>query len=264
MSPLGTTPAFCRTAFPRTRPDWFVSFLDVARKQFGLEVDWISAAQNENGTSRDWIVKTLRPTLNARGYKKVKLQAPDDCHEHWKIFNDFEKDPVYNKTVEAVGYHYVNGREPWQIDQVSHQEPTEKAKKSGKTLWASEDWSMSGKSWEGQGSLFVARLINKFYIRDRIVKTELWCPVDSIYEGLPWSDTGVLQADHPWSGHYKVWPTVWAVAHTTQFAQPGWQYLNGGCGQLDPKTWKGSYVTLKDPATGDWSTIVCTDGPRSR
>jgi len=51
------------------------------------------------------------------------------------------------------------------------------------------------------------------------------------------------------------------VAHTTQFARPGWRYLDGACGQIDPKTWKGTYVTLRDPQTGDWSMIVCTDGP---
>ena len=246
--------------FSQDSADWFRVFLDVAKTQYALDVDWISAAQNENGTDRDWIVKILRPTLNAKGYSKVKLQAPDDDSEYWQIFQTFASDPAYRDAVQAVGYHYMNGREPWQIDQVSKRDATPEAKRSGKPLWASEDWSMSGGTWDGTGALFSARLINKFYIRDRITKTELWCPIDSIYEGLPWSDTGVMQADRPWSGHYFVWPAVWAVAHTTQFAEPGWQYLDGGCGQLDPRTWKGSYVTLKDPATGDWSLIACTDG----
>jgi galactosylceramidase len=120
---------------------------------------------------------------------------------------------------------------------------------------------MSGGTWDGTGALFLARLINKLYIRDRICKTEIWCPLDSIYDGLPWSDTGAMQADTPWSGHYTVWPAIWAVAHTTQFAQPGWMYLDGGCGRIDPKTWKGTYVSLSNPRTGDWSMIVCTDGP---
>ena len=79
---------------------------------------------------------------------------------------------------EAVGYHYVNGREPWQIDQVSHRGTTPKARASGKQLWASEEWSMSGGKWDGTGAMFLARLINKLYIRDRICKTEIWCPID--------------------------------------------------------------------------------------
>ncbi len=226
-----------------------------------MEVDWVAAAQNENGTDRDWIVKSVRPTLDRTGFESVKIQAPDCDKQYWAVFDEFGKDPAYRDAVDAVGYHYVNGREPWQIDQVSHRDTTAKAKASGKQLWASEEWSMSGGKWDGTGAMFLARLINKLYIRDRICKTEIWCPIASIYEGLPWSDTGAMQADSPWSGHYTVWPAIWALAHTTQFARPGWKYLDGGCGQIDPKTWKGTYVSLQDPQTGDWSLIVCTDSP---
>ena len=238
-------PGWIRGRFSQDATDWFVAFLEVARKQYQMEVDWVSAAQNENGTDRNWIVNSLRPTLDARGFRAVKIQAPDCDKGFWQVFDEFEKDPAYRDAVEAVGYHYVNGREPWNIDQVSHRDTTPKARASGKQLWASEEWSMSGGTWDGTGAMFLARLINKLYIRDRICKTEIWCPIDSIYDGLPWSDTGAMQADTPWSGHYTVWPAVWAVAHTTQFARPGWKYLDGGCGQIDPKTWKGTYVTLE-------------------
>ena len=60
-----------------------------------------------------------------------------------------------------MGYHYVDGREPWQIDQRAGRDATEKAKRSGKSLWASEEWSMSGGTWDGTGAMFLARLINK-------------------------------------------------------------------------------------------------------
>ena len=254
-------PGWIRGRFSQDATDWFAAFLQVARQQYGMEVNWVSAAQNENGTDRNWIVDSLRPTLNARDFRSVRLQAPDCDKGFWQVFDEFEKDPAYREAVEAVGYHYLNGREPWDIDQVSHRDTTPKARASGKQLWASEEWSMSGGTWDGTGAMFLARLINKLYIRDRVCKTEIWCPIDSIYDGLPWSDTGAMQADTPWSGHYTVWPAVWAVAHTTQFARPGWKYLDGGCGQIDPKTWKGTYVTLKDPRTADWSMVVCTDGP---
>ena len=68
-----------------------------------------------------------------------------------------------------------------------------------------------------------------------------------------------MRASTPWSGHYEVWPAVWAVAHTTQFAEPGWRYMDRACGRFDAKTWKGSHVALRDPASGDWSLILCTD-----
>jgi galactosylceramidase len=249
--------------FSQESADWFTAFLEVARKHYGLELDWISAAQNEMGTDLNWIRKSLRPTLDARGFAKVKLQAPDDDSEFWQVFDALEKDPELDRLIGAVGYHYLDGREPWQIDQKGGHDATEKARRSGKPLWASEEWSQSGARWDDKGALYLARLMNKLYTRDRITKFEIWCPIDSIYDQIIWADTGAMQADTPWCGHYTVWPAVWALAHTTQFAEPGWVYMDGACGQIDAQTWRGSHVALRDPKTGDWSVIVVT-GERRR
>jgi len=254
-------PRWIPDRFSQESTDWFVAFLQTARKHYGLELDWISAAQNEQGTDLQWIRQNLRPALDAHGFSKVKLQAPDDDSEYWQIFDQFEKDPEANRLISAVGYHYVDGREPWQIDQKGGRDATEKAKRSGKPLWASEEWSQSGGQWGAKGALYVARLMNKLYTRDRITKFEIWCPIDSIYDQIIWGDTGAMQADTPWCGHYTVWPAVWTIAHITQFAQPGWVYIDPACGQLDPKTWRGSHVALRDPKTGDWSLIVVTGDP---
>ena len=258
-------PHWVGNRFSQESADWFTAFAQVARKHYGLEIDWISAAQNEQGTDFNWIRNRLRSTLDARGFDKIKLQAPDDDSELWEVFDILEKDPEINRLIGAVGYHYVDGRDPWQIDQKAGREATEKAKRSCKPLWASEEWSQSGAEWGGKGALYLARLMNKLYNRDRITKFEIWCPIDSIYDQIIWGDTGVMQADTPWCGHYTVWPAVWAVAHTTQFAEPGWIYMDGGCGQLDPSTWRGSHVALRDPKTGDWSVVVVTgDATRIR
>lgn len=254
-----TFPAWIKNPFTQDGTDWFIAFLDLAKKQH-TPLNWVAAAWNERGTNRDWIVKSLRPTLDTRGYKDVLLQAPDNSNGFWTDFDKYGNDAAYQSAVKAVGYHYVNGREPWTVDEPGYP-ATEKAKASGKPLWDSEEWSQSGRKWGGSGANYVARMINKLYIRDRITKTEVWCPIASIYPELPWHGTGPMEAISPWSGHYEVWPGVWAIAHTTQFAQPGWQYLDGACGQISPTTWNGTYVTLKDPVTGDWSTIVCTDTP---
>jgi galactosylceramidase len=135
---------------------------------------------------------------------------------------------------------------------------TEKAKDSGKPLWASEEYSSQGGRWDPQGALYVARLINKVYIRDRITKIEFWSPFDGIYKTLPWDDEGFLQADQPWSGNYEIWPALWAVAHTTQFTEPGWRYLDSSSGRFSDSTWNGSYVTLRSESGKDWSMIVTT------
>lgn len=251
-------PRWVGSRFSQSSADWIVSFLELARKKYGMELNWISAAQNEMGTDLDWIGNHLRPTLDAHGFSKVKLQAPDDDSEFWQVFDKLEKEPKMNKLIDAVGYHYIDGREPWEIDQKTNHRATDKAKESGKPLWASEEWSQSGEEWGGKGALYLARLMNKLYTMDRITKFEIWCPVDGIYNQVIWANTGALQADAPWSGNYKIWPSVWTIAHTTQFAEPGWKYMDGACGQLDTNTWRGSHVALRDPKTGDWSVIIVT------
>jgi len=251
-------PAWIGNPFSKESANWFVSFLEVGKKYYGLDMNWIAAAQNERGTDLNWIAKTLRPALDAAGFSKIKIQAPDDDSEYWQVFDDLEKHPEVSPLIDAVGYHYVDGREPWDIDQHAHRDATEKAKRSGKSLWASEEWSQSGEKWGGTGALYLARLMNKLYTRDRITKFEIWCPFDGIYNQVIWANTGALQADSPWDGHYTIWPATWAVAHTTQFADPGWVYMDGACGQITANTWRGSHVALRNPETGDWSVIVVT------
>jgi galactosylceramidase len=251
-------PSWVGTRFSQESADWFVAFLEVARTYYGLEIDWVSAAQNEMGSDLNWIAEHLRPTLDAHGFSKVKLQAPDDDSEFWQIFEEFEKNPEYDSLIDAVGYHYVDGRIPWEIDQKAGRHATEKAKQSGKPLWASEEWSQSGEEWGGKGVLYLARLMNKLYNIDRITKYLIWSPFDGIYNQIIWANTGAMQADSPWNGHYTVWPAVWALAHTTQFAEPGWKYMNKGCGQFDSQTWRGSHVALQNPETGDWSVVMVT------
>ncbi|WP_203257175.1 glycoside hydrolase family 78 protein [Hyunsoonleella ulvae] len=241
--------------------EYFVSFLDVAKKHWGLDIDWVAAAENENYTNEDWLVHKVRPLLDKRGYTNVKIQGPDDNSGDWKIFNEFEKNKALNNIVEAVGYHYVTGREFNENMVDGRGRPTtEKAKSSGKSLWASEDWSWTGKDWGGAGALNLARIYNKFYIRDRITKTLIWAPIGSIYKSVTWDKAGAMKANSPWSGYYEVWPTIWATAHTTQFVEPHtWQYLNNACGLFEASTYKGSCVTLKEKGSNNWSMIICTE-----
>jgi galactosylceramidase len=73
--------------------------------------------------------------------------------------------------------------------------------------------------------------------------------------------TGLMLADTPWSGYYEVYPAVWTTAHTTQFTEPGWRFMDKACAKIETNTWKGSYVALRDPKKGEWSLIVCADKP---
>jgi hypothetical protein len=68
-----------------------------------------------------------------------------------------------------------------------------------------------------------------------------------------------MYANTPWSGHYDVQGTIWATAHTTQFAQPGWQYLDASSGNLPGR---GSYVALRSIDKKNWSVVLETINAR--
>ena len=82
-----------------------------------------------------------------------------------------------------------------------------------------------------------------------------WNLIASYYEGLPWYGTALLTAVEPWSGNFdnENVGVLWASAHTTQFAQPGWWYLKQGEGS-GFLAQGGSYVTLTDGT--DFSIVI--------
>ena len=115
-------PGWISSRFSQDSADWYAAFFDVARKQYGLELDWAAAAQNEMGTDARWIVQTLRPTLDAKGYRNVRLQAPDNNFDNWSIFEWMKKHETLAKVVQAAGYHYPSGWLP-KIEDDSHAAP---------------------------------------------------------------------------------------------------------------------------------------------
>lgn len=109
------------------------------------------------------------------------------------------------------------------------------------------------------GGRILANVYNRNYLEGLMTKTEIWSPVTSYYDILAAPHSGLMYANTPWSGYYDVQSTIWVTAHTTQFAQPGWQYLDSGCGFLLED---GSYVALRSPNYQDWSVIVETISAR--
>lgn len=195
-------------------------------------MDYIAANQNEqpNGTSqqaRDYIVNILRPTLDNNGLSHVKIVAPDILSDNWAFADQIVNDPALKSAVAAIGYHYVNSSS------------TYNAQNSGLPIWESEGWTGIG-DWAG--SLNLAKELNLNYINAKLTKTDVWHAISSQYNNATWAHSGIMEANTPWSGHYIVQPAVWATAHTTQFAQPGWQYLDSGSGVAAGGT---SYVTFK-------------------
>ena len=229
--------------YSQDNADYIAAFIKGAKKYHGLDIDY-TGIWNERMYDAEWI-KTLRQTLDENNLKNVGIAAADMHWDLWKIADDMSRDKDLYNAVYAVGVHYPYKK--------TNCESTKTARNLGKPLWSSEDGPWRG-NWYGAGIL--AKIYNKNYIIGKMTKTVIWSPVSSYYENLPLPNSGVMKANTPWSGYYEVQPALWATAHTTQFAKPGWIYIDSGCGLLPNK---GSYVTLKKPdISGDYSIIVET------
>ena len=229
--------------------NYIVKFVQGAKKHYGLDINYVGI-WNETNYDIGYI-KLLKKTLLANGLT-TDVVAADLAENQWKITDDFNLDPELKKDVYAITAHYARVKGNFYV--------TGGALGSGKPLWSSEDqpFDETGvilqRDWK-PGARLWAKILNTNYIDGKVTKTETWSPVTSYYDNLAAPNSGLMYANTPWSGHYNVQSAIWVTAHTTQFAQPGWQYLDNACGYLKDK---GSYVTLKAPSGNDYSVIVET------
>ncbi len=201
--------------------NYIVNFINGAKTNYGLNFSF-TGTHNESTVNTTWI-KLLRSTLNANGLQGVQLVAADEWGGTWNIVTNSSYgllvDPVLSNDVARIGAHYPGSTSP------------AAAQTCGKPLWSSED-GIGGSTWAAARNL--GKLFNLNYISGKMTATEIWSPITSYYDILPASDSGLMRANTPWSGNYVVAPAIWITAHTTQFAFPGWKYLEGGASALLP------------------------------
>ncbi len=201
-------------------------------------------------------VKLLHRTLLGQGISS-KIVCCDDYHrdKQFEVIRAMQQDPELAASVAAIGVHY-----PWSGGPQGYS-TTQADKASGKILWSSEDQPNPGggpfvsRDWK-QGGRILAELYNRNYLDGAFTKTEIWSPITSYFENLAAPHSGLMIANTPWSGHYEVQSTIWVTAHTTQFADPGWQYMDSSSGHLPADA--GTYISLKSPQSHDWSVVVET------
>ncbi|GAA1245912.1 ricin-type beta-trefoil lectin domain protein [Kitasatospora nipponensis] len=234
-------------------------------KQHGLTIDYLGG-RNESGTPDPTWFPKLRSSLNASGYGAVRLVADDnwtgfpvrsDTTGTWPLLTAMAADPAFADSVDIIGHHYpCEGTNGGTGDTgTAYNCPVPPAAlQSGKPIWASENGSLDLNT----GTAPQIRTITRGYVDGRITATFNWPLVAAIYPNLPFDTVGLLQADQPWSGHYTVGATVWSTAQVTQFTKAGWTFIDSASGHLGGNESNGSYVTLRAPGGGDWSTIVET------
>uniref|UniRef100_A0A671L4N7 Galactocerebrosidase n=1 Tax=Sinocyclocheilus anshuiensis TaxID=1608454 RepID=A0A671L4N7_9TELE len=158
------------------------------------------------------------------------------------IWNEKKYDPVYikvkKKKLDLYSVHYPGTK------------TVKEALLTEKKLWSSEDYSTFD---DDIGAGCWARILNQNYVNGRMTSTISWNLIASYYENLSFGGDGLMTADEPWSGHYVVESPIWMTAHTTQFTQPGWFYLQT-VGNL---THGGSYVALTD-RKGNLTVVIQT------
>ncbi len=229
---------------------YVVDFLQGAKKQYGLDIAY-TGIWNERVYDAEY-VKTLSQALKQAGLntKIVCCDEYQDGGDQWEIAKAIQRDPALRDSIYALGVHY-----PWVYN---HSTTPAVARTSGKPLWASEDQPNDGwgpivsRDWAVGGRL-LAKLYNRNYLEGGFTKTEIWSPITSYYDILAAPNSGLMYANTPWSGNYSVQGAIWATAHTTQFAQPGWIYDDPSCGYLARG---GSFVTFLSPDRKSWSLVV--------
>jgi len=226
--------------------DYFAAFIKGAKSVHNLDIKYIGI-WNEREYDPEWI-KLYRKTLDENELSHVKIVAADlngPPERIWSIAEAMAKDAELAKAIDIIGVHYPHGVTP----------PSAlKLKQEGKRLWSSEDGEWN---WATMNPLINLRAqkINTNFIKYNLTKTEFWSPVTSYYDCLPAPQSGVITANTPWSGAYKVSQKLWAVAHTTQFVTPGWFYVIDACRMLPSG---GSVVAYTSPDKKQVSLIIET------
>uniref|UniRef100_A0A8K9UWC2 Galactocerebrosidase n=1 Tax=Oncorhynchus mykiss TaxID=8022 RepID=A0A8K9UWC2_ONCMY len=220
--------------FPDITASYVVSWILGAEQYHDLNIDYVGIWNERNFDSK--YIKLLRYTLDKSGLERVRIIASDNL---WQpITYSLCVDQELAEAVDVIGAHY-----PGTTTVIE-------ALKTQKKLWSSEDYStfndeVGGGCW--------ARILNQNYVNGLMTATISWNLVASYYEDLPFGRDGLMTAEEPWTGNYVVESPIWITAHTTQFSQPGWSYLQT-VGHL---VHGGSYVALTD-SKGNLTVVIET------
>jgi len=226
------------------------AFAKGARQYHGVKVDYVGI-WNENMFDTAYI-KLLRRVLDTNGLEQVKIVAADmwQPESQWSIGDAMARDAELRKCVAVVNAHTTSRTGFYTTDTV---------RKLGVPIWDGEVHAYGG-DW--YGAAHHARQ-NRAYVVGQITKLVSWSLITSYQDFLPAPKSGPMRAVTPWSGHYEVQPPVWALAHFTQFTQPGWKYIDSACkyfaneSQEVPK--EGfSVAALKSPDTDDYTILIET------
>jgi galactosylceramidase len=232
---------------------YLADYIAGAKSVHGLDLNYVGC-RNEKGIDENFL-ETLRTSLNTAGLTTVGVHGFDNWNyatgsgSPWNWVLDLTTNATLAKDVYAVGEHTTwgsAGAPPANIKAA--------AKQAGKAIWDTEEHVYEHGF---QCEMDIARAYLQNYTQSGITKTIYWYLISAFYPVESFYDVTMGVASTPWSGTYTINDALWAYAHITQFAQPGWQFLDAASGAL---AGGGDYVTLLSPNKTDFSIVADTSG----
>lgn len=258
------------------RYKWFLSTIEAAYDEYGIQFSYISADANEpDEIDSDWIIylsdhlKTAQDT-DRYDYSQIKIVASDEVGS-WKIADAMMENEALRNAVDVLSEHY-------------NTYASDNAKtlntQYGKEIWYSEGISpvniatlavtSNGSGINGvNGSLDVANRIINGYYNGTMTMYEYQPGIAAYYSGAKFYPKSLINATEPWSGYYELDSGLWMSAHFTMFMEQGWQYIDSACygdGSENHSITNttNNYMAAISPTTGDYSMVICNDSDVSR
>jgi len=224
--------------------DYLTTWIGCANTH-GLKIDYLGG-WNERGYNKAWY-ENLHATLAA---KHLPIQVVGD-DSGWDEADAMATDPAFAKSIILAAHYSCEGGDGGNANSC---QSTQNAINTGKPLWDSENGSQD----DNTGAPALIRAITRGYLDAKMTALLNWPLIAAITPNLPYATVGLAVAGQPWSGHYSLGINTWVTAQVTQFAQPGWQFLDNASGYLGKDRTNGSYVSLVSPTKSDYSTVVET------
>ncbi len=226
--------------------EYHLTFLECAEKH-GLEIDFIGG-WNEKGFDPSWFV-ALDSALD-KHYPDVRIPAPDAIYQdssEWTVVDSMIAYPDFKDAVDQIAMHWPC---QWRTKYRDCPSP-----KGARDLGIPLQMTNAGMGHDVGGPPNT-RGFNRMYIDGKFTSYLIWNTGEAYYSNLPIGNSGIMQARWPWSGFYDVGKNIWAFAHTTQFTEPGWHYIDSGSKRLSDDKMTATMVSLADPSGEDYSMII--------
>jgi len=235
---------------PMLAARYIVTWVKGAKDAHGIEIDWVGMWNEHWETNAVMFAYAieLRKQLDAAGLQHTKIIGPDAFVAPAEALANATMvapaDGGVGDAIAAIGVHGAPVADP--------ANPNASATyRCGLPLYASEDGSTYG---DPQGGLVHVENLHGERIDSLSQGSNYWNPWSGYYPGMPFALHSLMDAHHPWSGHYRVRTPIWAAAHMNQHTKIGMSFLKNGFGVGDISC--GSMLSYVTADGADFTTTI--------